>query len=51
MDSLAGPLYGEEGILTTELDMGEVAAGRQLLDVAGHYSRPDVFRLVTPEKP
>ncbi|PYQ16844.1 MAG: nitrilase [Acidobacteria bacterium] len=45
---LAGPLFGEEGILTAELDLGEVAAGRQLLDVAGHYGRPDVFRLVTP---
>jgi nitrilase len=44
---LAGPLYGEEGILTAELDLGEVAQGRQLLDVAGHYGRPDVFRLVT----
>jgi nitrilase len=44
---LAGPLFGEEGILTAELDLGEVAAARQLLDVAGHYGRPDVFRLVT----
>jgi nitrilase len=42
---LAGPLFGEEGILTAELDLGEVTAARQLLDVAGHYSRPDVFRL------
>ncbi len=45
---LAGPLYGEEGILTADLDLGEVAQGRQLLDVAGHYGRPDVFRLETP---
>jgi nitrilase len=44
---LAGPLYGEEGLLLAELDMAEVARARQLLDVAGHYSRPDVFRLVT----
>jgi nitrilase len=44
---LAGPLFGEEGVLTAELDLGEVAAGRQLLDVAGHYNRPDVFRLTT----
>ncbi len=44
---LAGPLYGEEGILTAELDLGEVTQGRQLLDVAGHYSRPDAMRLVT----
>lgn len=42
---LAGPVYGEEAILVATLDLGEVAQGRQLLDVAGHYSRPDVFRL------
>jgi nitrilase len=45
---LAGPLYGEEGILVADLDLGEVVQGRQLLDVAGHYGRPDVFRLETP---
>ncbi len=44
---LAGPLYGEEGMLVADLDLGEVAEGRQLLDVAGHYGRPDVFRLET----
>jgi len=48
---LAGPLYGEEGTLVAELDLGEVAQGRQLLDVAGHYGRPDVFRLETPGAP
>lgn len=46
---LAGPLYGEEGMLLAELDLGEVAQARQLLDVAGHYSRPDVLRLLTVE--
>jgi nitrilase len=45
---LAGPLYGEEGMLFAELDLAEVTRARQLLDVAGHYQRPDVFRLVTP---
>ncbi len=43
---LAGPLFGEEGILTAELDLGETVQGKQLLDVAGHYARPDVLRLV-----
>jgi nitrilase len=47
---LAGPLFGEEGILVAELDMGEVTAARQLLDVSGHYARPDVLRLQTAEK-
>jgi nitrilase len=46
---LAGPLYGEEGLLLAELDLAEVAEARQLLDVAGHYSRPDVLRLLTVE--
>ncbi len=45
---LAGPLFGEEGMLLAELEMAEVTRARQLLDVAGHYNRPDVFRLVTP---
>jgi nitrilase len=45
----AGPLYGEEGLVVADLDLGEVVQGRQLLDVAGHYGRPDVFRLETGE--
>jgi nitrilase len=42
---LAGPLFGVEGMLVAELDMAEVTRARQLLDVAGHYDRPDVFTL------
>ncbi len=46
---LAGPLYGEEGILYAELDPARLAAARQRFDPAGHYHRPDVLRLsVTP---
>src|SRR4029077_17557377 len=44
---LAGPLYGEEGLLLARADMGEVTRGRQLLDVAGHYNRSDVFAPVS----
>ena len=40
---LAGPLYGEEGILYAELDMGEVIRSKVDFDVVGHYNRPDVF--------
>ena len=40
---LAGPLFDREGILTAELDMGEVVRGRFDLDVTGHYNRPDLF--------
>ncbi len=48
---LAGPLYGEEGTLYAELDLGEVARARFDFDVAGHYARPDVFRLIVNERP
>jgi nitrilase len=48
---LAGPLFGEEGILTAELDLGEVTRGKYDLDVVGHYARPDVFQLHVNEEP
>ena len=48
---LAGPLYGEEGIVSAELDMTLPVEGRFDLDVAGHYSRPDIFQFTVNEKP
>jgi nitrilase len=48
---LAGPHFGGEAILTAELDMGEIARGKYDFDVAGHYSRPDIFRLTVNELP
>jgi len=42
---LAGPLYGEEGILYAELDPARLLGERQRFDPVGHYSRPDVLRL------
>ncbi len=50
-DYLAGPLFGEEGILTADLDLEQAVQGKFDLDVAGHYARPDVFRLVVNERP
>lgn len=46
---LAGPLFDEEGILTAEIDMAEIARGRFDFDVTGHYAKPDVFRLIVDE--
>jgi nitrilase len=43
---LAGPLDGEEGILYAELDTAKVREARRQFDAVGHYSRPDVFRLL-----
>jgi nitrilase len=48
---LAGPLYGEEGVLRAELNLDEIAEGKFDLDVAGHYARPDIFRLHVNEEP
>jgi len=42
---LAGPLYGEEGILYADLDRSALLEERQRFDPAGHYHRPDVLRL------
>jgi nitrilase len=42
---LAGPLYGEEGILYAELDPARLLEERQRFDPAGHYHRPDVLGL------
>ena len=42
---LAGPLYGEEGILHAELDPARLVAERQRFDPAGHYHRPELLRL------
>ncbi|HLH20161.1 MAG TPA: nitrilase-related carbon-nitrogen hydrolase [Bryobacteraceae bacterium] len=48
---LAGPCYDGECILRAEVDPGEIAEGKFDLDVAGHYARPDVFRLEVNEQP
>lgn len=45
------PVYGEERILTAELDMSAVPASRMDFDASGHYSRPDVFDLTVDERP
>jgi nitrilase len=42
---LAGPLHKQEGILYADMDPRRVRGAKWMLDVAGHYARPDVFEL------
>ena len=42
---IAGPVRMKEEILYAELDPRQMAGPRWMLDVAGHYGRPDVFEL------
>lgn len=40
---LAGPILGEEAILSCRIDLEEVIGQKMIHDFAGHYNRPDVF--------
>ena len=43
---IAGPLCAKEGILYADVDPRETHGSKWMLDVAGHYARPDVFELI-----
>jgi nitrilase len=42
---LAGPVREKQETLIADLDLGAVLTGRRHMDPAGHYNRPDIFRL------
>jgi len=42
---VAGPAHKTEEILYAEIDSRLLARPKWMLDVAGHYGRPDVFEL------
>lgn len=42
---VAGPLNQQEGILYCDIDRELASQAKRTLDVAGHYSRPDIFTL------
>ena len=42
---VAGPLHNDKGILYAVIDPDAARNSRKSLDVAGHYGRPDIFRL------
>jgi len=42
---VAGPLHAQHGIIYADCDPATSSAAKRTLDVAGHYGRPDIFRL------
>jgi nitrilase len=42
---------GQEGILYADIDLGAIGVAKNAADPAGHYSRPDVTRLLFNNKP
>lgn len=44
-DIVEGPMREQAGIMYCEVDLEKVRSAKRVLDVAGHYSRPDLFTL------
>jgi len=42
---VSGPLSKEKGNIILDIDVELASSSKRALDVAGHYSRPDVFKL------
>ena len=48
---LAGPLFGEAGMLVAELDLDEIVHSKMDFDVNGHYNRADIFDFKANNQP
>ncbi len=50
--TLAGPpCEDEEAIVVADIDLAAIARAKNFADPVGHYSRPDIFRLVVNRAP
>lgn len=48
---LAGPVYGEDALLTAEIDTDDIPRAQMDFDPVGHYARPDIFQLAVNTAP
>jgi nitrilase len=48
---IAGPVQKKEAILYAEIEPQRLLGAKWMLDVAGHYARPDVFQLTIHREP
>lgn len=48
---IAEPLTEGEGLLIADLDFELIIKRKRIMDVVGHYSRPDIFSLINGSQP
>jgi len=48
---VAGPLEKAEGLLYAEIRPSQLHGSKRMMDVTGHYNRPDVFQLTVKRSP
>lgn len=41
---IAGPVYEREEIVYGEIDLDQILRAKSIIDAAGHFTRPDIFR-------